>query len=410
MAEAASAAGRPAIPPGVPVVAIAALENTPHEVFSTYRPSHPLIANEEGFYLVLRYADVEALSNDPRAVTAETAFPESRGIVEGVLFDAFKYGMLTANGDVHRRRRAPFSRTFAAKMIAEMRPRIRAAARSTIQDWLADGQVELVGQFASPLPARLISDLLGLPHEDIPVFTALVYETTRFLSFGFTPDEFPRMEAASLELRTYVERVLEERRRAPREDFLSTFLASAEAAGEMSPLEIIFQIYQIIVAATDTTRVALVMQVALLLQHPEQWRAVCEDPGLIAAAVAESMRFEPSVAAVSRLAAQDIDLSGAVIPAGQFFTLSTMSAMRDPQVYERPDVFDIHRTGQPRLHPIFGGGPHRCIGEALAKAELEESLAALTEAIPNPRLDRAPVITGHFGIRRVDEMRLSWPV
>src|SRR6202035_5348652 len=96
-------------------------------------------------------------------------------------------------------------------------------------------------------------------------------------------------------------------RRARCGDFLSRFVAAADAAAEMSPIEIIFQIVQLIVGGTDTTRVAIVREVALLLQHHEQWMAVCRDPGLIPAAVEESMRFEPSVASISRVAAEDIE-------------------------------------------------------------------------------------------------------
>jgi cytochrome P450 len=122
------------------------------------------------------------------------------------------------------------------------------------------------------------------------------------------------------------------------------------------------------------------------------------------------MRFEPSVASTSRVAAEDIEVGGAIIPAGTFVTLSIMSGMRDESAYDDPDVFDIRRVRRPRLHPVFGGGPHRCIGEMLARAELEESLAVLTARIPQLRLDQAPAITGHFGIRRVDTMRVSWRV
>jgi cytochrome P450 len=317
--------------------------------------------------------------------------------------------MLTANGAVHQRRRSPFTRTFAARLINEMRPAIRRSAEQLIDAWCADGQVEFIGNFAAPLPAQVISDLLGLKRADIPNFTKLVYEVTRFISFSIKPDEIPGVQAAEQQLQDYVERTLEERRRSPRGDFLSSFLAATDEAADMSPLEVLFQIVQLIVGGTDTTRVAIAVQVALLLQHHEQWTAVCHNPELIPNAVAEAMRFEPSVASAARMAAEDIELGGAVLPAGSFITLSTMSGMRDEQVYDRPDVFDIHRTGGPRLHPIFGGGAHRCIGEALARAELEETLGVLITRIPQLRLDQAPTITGHSGIRRIDAMRISWP-
>src|SRR6202047_1641671 len=118
-------------------------------------------------------------------------------VTDGALFDAFRYGMLTANGDAHRRRRSPFSRTFAARMITELRPHIRRSAEALIDGWYADGQVDFLDQFAARVPARIISDLLGLPREDIPSFTKLVYQVSRFISFSFTPDEIPDIEAAA---------------------------------------------------------------------------------------------------------------------------------------------------------------------------------------------------------------------
>jgi cytochrome P450 family 103 len=193
----------------------------------------------------------------------------------------------------------------------------------------------------------------------------------------------------------------------PRNDFLSDFLARAESAG-LSPLEIILQIVLLIIGGTDTTRVAIVTQVALLLQYRDQWDAVCRAPSLIPGAVSEAMRFKPSVASFIRVATEDIAIGDSVLPAGQFVVFSTLSAARDESAYERPDVFDIYRTDQPRLNPIFGAGPHRCLGEALARAELEESLAALAARIPQLRLEQAPTIKGHTGIRRVDAMRISW--
>jgi len=210
-------------------------------------------------------------------------------------------------------------------------------------------------------------------------------------------------------LRDYVDKVLEERRRRPREDFLSAFLAAATEAGELSPEEMLYQILPLIIGSADTTRVALTMQLALLLQHREQWAAVCDDPLLVPAAVTEVMRFEPSAAGTVRLARENIDIGESVIPAGQLVVLSIMSAMRDEAAYRHPDMFDIRRADQPRLHPIFGFGAHRCIGEALARAELEESLMAIATRIPQLHLNAAPKIKGHYGVRRIDtEVRVSW--
>ncbi len=353
----------PLVPPGnIPTLTVAELEADPHGVFRTWRPRLPVVGHEVAGFVVLRAGDVDRLMRDSRVQATETLYPETRGIPEGMLFDIFAHGMLTANGAVHRRRRSPFTRTFAARMIEGLRPGIRAAAENLVRDWLPDGEVDLVARYTALIPAQTIADILGLPHEDIPRFTRLAYEVSRVLSFTFVPEDIPHLEAAAIALQDYVRAILEARRSAPRDDFLSRFLAEAEAMGDLTSEEVVVQLVQMIIGGTDTTRVAGAMQAALLLQHPEQWAAVRRDPALIPAAVAESLRFEPSVGSAGRVARETIDLDGIVVPAGSMILLSTLSALRDEAAFQDPDTFDIRRADLPRLHPIFGGGAHRCIG------------------------------------------------
>lgn len=393
---------------GIVTLSIAELEADPHGVFRKYRPITPLIAREGAGYLVIRSKDVQQLVRDPRLRQGETEYVEMRGVPDGAIFDIFRYSMLTSNGTVHRRRRAPFTRTFAARLIADLRPHIRDVADELVESWYAEDEVDLVDRYAALIPARAISGLLGLPPADIPRFTTLVYSVSRILSFTFTQDELPQIEAATQELMDYVAGLLQRRRETPMDDFLASYVADTEHSGELSPAEIIVQILVLIVGASDTTRVAMATQVALLLQHREQWDAVCGDASLIPAAVSEALRYEPSVAAVSRVTLEDIELDGHILPGGQYVNLSTMSALRDETAYDQPDEFNIYRTDLPRTHLIFGGGPHRCIGEALAWVELEEGLAALAEHIPQLRLaGEPPRVQGHYGIRRINQMRVA---
>jgi cytochrome P450 len=153
----------------------------------------------------------------------------------------------------------------------------------------------------------------------------------------------------------------------------------------------------------------MVIQTSLLLQHREQWNAVCRDFALVPGAVAESLRYEPAVASFMRVTLEDIDLDGCVVPRGRMVSLSTMAAMRDPAVYSDPDTFDIRRADQLRRHLVFGRSTHRCLGEVLAVVELEEALAALTSRLPDLRLVGAPpLIRGSGGIRTVGDMRVRW--
>jgi cytochrome P450 family 103 len=392
----------------VPFVTVADLEAAPHEIFRQYRSRTPLLVRDNGIYIALRAKDVEQLFIDGRLRATETDNVKLIGLT-GALLDIFEYSMLTANGAVHRRRRAPFSRTFASRMIADLRPYIRKTAEDLIDSWPQSGEVDFIDHFAALLPARLISEVLGLPKQDISRFTSLVYSVSRGFSLTFTRDDLVEMEADARELQDFVKALIDTRRKAPVNDLVSIFLADADQRGELSPIEIVMQIVILIIGGTDTTKTALAVQLALLLEDRPQWEAVCADATLVPAAVIEAMRYEPSVASTARTTLEDIALDGYILPAGKVVTLSAMSAMRDAAVYRDPDRFDIHRTDHPRLHPIFGGGAHRCIGEALAKAELEEGLSVLAARLPQIRLvDGMPKLRGHSGIRRIGSMRVRW--
>jgi cytochrome P450 len=188
---------------------------------------------------------------------------------------------------------------------------------------------------------------------------------------------------------------------------MSAYIRAVEDAGDLSPTEEIQQLVTVIIGGSDTTRAAIVILLSLLLQHPEQLRAVRNDVSLVPAAVMESLRFEPSVASITRFTNADIELDGLTIPTNSVVTLSTLSAMRDPERYPQPDQFDITRPRE-KWHQVFGGGAHRCLGEALAKAELEESLSAILRTMPQIVVEcEFPKVTGHAGIRQVGQLVVS---
>jgi cytochrome P450 len=146
-----------------------------------------------------------------------------------------------------------------------------------------------------------------------------------------------------------------------------------------------------------------------LLQHPEQWRALVADPdGLKKKASEEGLRYEPVVSGIPRVAIEDMAVEGYLIPGGAMMAVSLLSVLRDPDVYANPDSFDIHRTDQQRWHLAFGAGAHRCAGEALARVELEEVLAAIARLAPNTRIvGQAPKLNPG-AIRTVDQMRVEF--
>ena len=393
----------------IPLLSIPDIDRDPHGMYRHYRAETPFLRRSDGGYLALRAHDIEQLIRDSRTRQVETEFLALRGITEGPLFDVVQNSMLYSNDDKHRSRRAPMSRAFAFRMMASLRPGIRAVADELIEARLKDGSMNLIDDYASLIPARTIASILGLAEHDIPRFTSWVYTFSRAISASFTPADLPAINDAARELNGYVARLVDDRRSHPRDDFLTSFVASVDAENELSPAEILAQLVTIIVAGSDTTRGAMAIQTSLLLTHREQWDAVCADASLIPGAVAEALRYEPIAASVPRFTIAEIEIEGYVVPAGRLLTLSTMSAMRDPALYKEPDRFDIRRMDHPRWHPVFGGGAHRCLGEALAKAELEEGLAALAARLPKLRVEgEALSLNGHAGIRRVSPMHVTW--
>lgn len=392
-----------------PVLTIEQLDQDPHGVYRHYRPLTPLLRRLNSGYIAIRAADIEPLAFDPRTRQIETEQLAVRGIHSGPLVDLWQNSMLFANGGEHRRRRAPMSRAFAFKLLEALRPAIRAAARRIIEQHRAAGELDFLSEFASLIPARIIGEILGIPDSDVPHFTELVYSVSRSLSISFAREEIQGMEESARRLMQYVDELMSSRGSVLNNEFLSSYATTVTEAGNLTPAEILSQIVTIIIAGSDTTRGAIAVQVALLLQHREQWDAVCADPALIPGAVAESLRFEPVVGSIPRFTLEDIEIGGFVVPRNNILSLSTLAAMRDPAQYAQPDSFDIRRTDHPRRHLIFGLGVHRCLGEVLARAELEESLAALTHELPHLQLaGKPPSLHGHGGIRRIDGMRVQW--
>jgi cytochrome P450 len=379
-----------------------------HAYLARFTQQGPFARSPMGPVIAFKHKYAEMLINDEASRQLELETLLMRGVTSGPIFDIFSNGMLTANGDVHRRRREPVARTFAFKLMEGMRPQIRTLAEELVAKHKGKGPFSFLDEIASQIPARMIARILGVPQEDLPRFLGWVYDTAR--AIGFYPEEMrPRIEASMVQFNAYVAELLAARRAHPQEDFLTDYVRATAEDGVLSEDEIRTQIMGLILAGSDTTRTSLCATLSQLLQHPEQWRAFCADPdGMKKQVVSEGLRFDPAVSGLPRILKNDMELDGHALPAGSIVVLSFLTALRDPEVYARPDEFDITRTDHPRWHLVFGAGPHRCLGEALARAELEETLAVIAREAPNTKLvGDPPRIEGLAGIRRVDRMDVA---
>ncbi len=377
----------------------------PYAVFAECRAQAPFVRVEMGLVLALRARHLDVVMTDvTRQLETETKLMS--GITSGPIYAFTEAAMLFANGDAHRRRRAPVQRTFAFKLMEAMRPKAAELAAELIRPRLNAGPIDFVNEIAAQIPARIIADILGIPRTDLPVFLQWIADTAEALGF-IEPARRAQIEASLTAFDKYVSALLDDRRRNPRGDFLTDYVEATARDGELSDIEIRTQIIGLILAGSDTTRGSLCMTLARLLQHPTQWRAFCENPDAMKrGAVDEGLRFEPVISGIPRVAVKDFELDGYLIPAGTLVAVSLLSALRDDEVFADANRFDIARKDHPRWHMIFGAGAHRCVGEALARAEMEETLATIARLAPNTKLEGSPPRLKPGAIRQIDQMRV----
>ncbi|MBU6371155.1 MAG: cytochrome P450 [Alphaproteobacteria bacterium] len=389
----------------LPMVTFADLSETgesPYSYVSRYRDMAPLARMPFGV-IGWRHRHIErAMSEHTRQM--ETELKMMQGITSGPIYTFNERAMLFLNGDAHMRRRQPISRTFAFKLMDAMRGESARLTRELVAAHKGKGPFDFVSEIAAQIPARIIASILGVPQADLPIFLRWVDDTAAALGF-IDAARRETIEASMTAFDAYVAGLVEERRRAPKEDFLTAFTKAIGEDEALDDIDLRTQVMGLILAGSDTTRNSLCMTLTALWEHPEQWRALCADPdGLKKAAVDEGLRYEPVISGLPRFVTKDLEVDGWLIPAGTLFSASLIGALRDPDVYADPDSFNIFRTDHPRWHPVFGAGAHRCAGEALARAELEETIAVIAREAPNARLAGPRPRLQPGAIRKVDQM------
>jgi cytochrome P450 len=378
-----------------------------HAVYRDARALSPVVRNQMGFVVGLRGRQIETIVSDvTRQMENETLMMQ--GITSGPHWDLRTNSILFANGDAHRRRRQPLARTFAFKLMEGMRPRASAVASELVEGRIGAGDIDFLGEISANIPARIIADILGIPRADLPYFQGLVEDAVGTLGF-FDQADRPKFEASTIEFDAYVGKLLDDRRKNPRGDFLSEFAAATRESGELTEAEIRADVIALIVAGSDTTKNSIATTLNLLLEHPDQWAKFVADPdGMKKGVAAEGLRYEPVALGIPRFSVAPFELDGYDIPPGRLVIFSIVSACRDPEIYANPEAFDITRTDHPRWHFAFGGGAHRCLGEALARVEIEETLAAIAKLAPKTRITGPRPTLKAAPIRAVDQLRVAF--
>jgi cytochrome P450 len=394
----------------------------PHRVLADAARAAPVARTTLGHLVLLRRDDAERALVDPRLRNDYDALLTRHGIVDGPLFRWWRLAMLNTNPPTHTRLRALVGRAFTPRAVARMEAPMRAATVERLERLAGAETVELIRDLAEPLPLTFVCDLLGIARTDHAAFATWVADLG--LMFAETmPDAQRRQAEAAMEgLSGFVADLVGHRRRHPTDDVL-TGLVQAEADGDRLSLdELVAMVVNLLFGGLDTSRSLLSTAVWLLYRddadgatarlrtvlraEPDRWPAVVE----------EILRFEPPVGEVLRVAAEDVEVHGELVPAGGLLGISLLAANRDPACYERPDRFEPDRFDADRgagggVAPAalsFGRGIHHCLGHALARLEARTVLRTIVDRCPDLALHTtAPAWVPFLRVRRLAALELS---
>jgi cytochrome P450 len=360
-----------------------------HDLLREAALQGPLAVDEvTGATIVLRQGDLERLAHDQRLSGIGLSLFDMMGIADGPLRDWYGGLMFTTEGDYHRRIRSLVSRAFTPRSVEALRARAADMATDAVNSVQQGG--DLVVAFSS-LATRLICRLLGVPDADVEIFRQWA-DALSPVFFVMTPEQIADATQAIAELQAYVDGLTTRRAQDPGSDLVTALLA-AEADGErLTHTETVNMIANLLVAGHDTAGSQIPCSTLVALQHQAQLAGVHADDVRLASVCAETLRMEPSLPAIPRTAVAPINLHGTTIPAGSMVLLCLAAACRDETAWSEPDRFDPGRFTRPDTARLlnFGAGTHFCLGTALAKIAVEESLRAVLAAKTPLRLTEDP--------------------
>ena len=319
-------------------------------------------------------------------------------------------GFLFLDPPDHTRLRKLVSKAFAPKVVKALEPDITALVDSLLDRVEQEGRFEVIDDLAHPLPVAVICRLLGVPIEDEPKFShasaLLAAALDPVISFtGQAPGSFDEMFQAGMWLRGYLRELIERRRNDPGDDLMSALIDVEESGDQLTEEEIIATCNLLLIAGHETTVNLIANAILAMLRHPTQWAALSTDPQRASAVVEETLRYDPPVQLMGRIAADDMTIGDTDVPKGDVMMLLLAAAHHDPTAVDRPDEFDPDR--ETIRHLGFGKGPHFCLGAPLARLEAAVALSKVTARFPQARLAGEPQYKPNLTLRGMASLEVA---
>lgn len=390
----------------------------PYPYYQRYRSTDPVhfgraaAPGAEGTWFLFRHDDVAAALRDARFVReVRTALPD---LPRPELPDPYRpfwqmasKWILFRDPPDHTRLRALVTKAFTPRIVQALAPRIADIAEQLLDEVQPTGSIDLIGDYAYPLPVIVIAELLGVPHQDRIRFRDWSVALAAAIDLRTSPDVYGRASEATREMTALLRGIVAERRVEPRDDLVSALITAESEDGALDEEELIAMCILLLVAGHETTVNLIGNGVLALLEHPEQLELLRSRPDLYDQAVEELLRFDSSVQFTFRFAREAIELRGRTIPRGHQVGLVIGSANRDPEHFPEPDRLDVTRA--PLRHLAFGMGIHFCLGAPLARLEARLALETLLRRLPGLRLaDEPRRWRSGIGFRGLEALALRW--
>ena len=365
----------------------------PREVFRYLRQEEPVYWHEDpaqgvGFWVISLQKDLDYVSKNP-ALFSSAQRSCLLNEMEGDQLAMVQTQLINMDPPQHLKYRRLIRAAFTPRMVDTYEERFREVARGLVEKAVGGGKCEFVHDIAVDLPLVAICELMGVPLQK----RQRLFELTNIMLGMDDPELATSQEDglnAAMEMFMMAMELAEDHRANPKNDVVNVLLTGSVEDEPLSDDDFCNFFLMLIVAGNETTRTVTSQGMRLLMEHPDQYQALVDDPALIVDAIEEILRFNPAVIAFRRTATQDLEIGSQKIRKGDKIQMYYGSACADESVFADPDVFDITRNRREDVrneHRAFGIGQHFCIGSHLARLELRIIFEEITRLIRNPRLD-----------------------
>jgi cytochrome P450 len=387
----------------------------PYPVYCRLRETDPVHWSDKfNAWIVTRYDEVAAGLNDLRLSSDRVAL--LRGLAGSPELDPFftflSNRMVFADPPKHARLRGLVTQAFTPHAVEAMRPHIQQLVDGFLDAAAGRGEMDFMREFAFPLPATVIMEMLGVPPSDRDRLKQWSDDFVAF--FGTHPanvtlDQYRKALQSMRDMTGYFRTALAGLLTGRRECLLTTMEGAEHQGDRLSEDELFANANLLLVAGHETTTNLLGNGLLALLRHPDQLRLLKDDPALVPGAVEEFLRYDAPVQFTYRVAAEDVELGGKAICKGQFVFLFVAAANRDPAHFPDPDRLDVTRA--PHKHLAFGLGHHFCVGAPLARLEAQIAFATLLHRLPDLRLAAEPLEYGdNFNLHGLKRLKIAFAV